>query len=84
MMKLPLNGTKTHPLTAVALSVLAQLQRGPLPAQCVNPGLGNRLERGGLVDIVGIRSPFKSHKGRKLAHYQITDAGRALLAKGKS
>ncbi|KYK44534.1 hypothetical protein A1D31_14135 [Bradyrhizobium liaoningense] len=82
----PLNGTKTHPLSAHAINVLRSLARCPDPAQEINPGVGNRLMRESLVEIVNLPSPYKKHRGAVIPHYQITDAGRAaiLAAEGKS
>jgi len=77
----PLNGTKTHPLSAHALSELRNIARRPCPCQGINPGVVNRLEREGLVELVDLRSPFPTHKGRPIPHLQITDAGRAVLDK---
>ena len=77
----PLNGDKTHPLSAHALDELADIARKPVPCNAVNPGVGNRLMREDLVEVVNLPSPFKTHKGGDCAHYQITDAGRAALSK---
>lgn len=75
----PLNGRHTHPLTAHARSELARLRIAPIPRQEFNPGVANRLERGRLAEIVMLPSPYKTHKGKRLAHLQITAAGRAEL-----
>lgn len=76
----PLNGTRTHPLTAHALDILASLTKGPLPRQNINAGVVNRFQREGLVVTVELPSPFSSHKGRLIPHLQINAAGRAALA----
>ena len=73
---LPLNGTKTHPLSTFALGVLRDLIGTPKPRQEVNPGVVDRLMRESLVEIVDLPSPYKAHKGGACAHLQITDAGR--------
>ncbi len=75
----PLNGTKTHPLTKHSRSVLIHLNDGPSPCYEFNPGVRDRLIRGGLVEIVQLPSPYKKHKGRLLSFLQITDAGRKEL-----
>lgn len=80
MSRPPLNGAKTHPLTEHAKGVLRSLANGPTPTQTVNPGVTNRLLREGLAEEVMRPSPFASHRGRPLAHLQITDAGRATIA----
>ena len=72
----PLNGTKTHPLTAHALAELRDLANKPCPRQAVNPGVANRLLREELVESVMLPSPFKTHAGKPLEHLRITDTGR--------
>lgn len=73
--KLPLNGTKTHPLTAHALGCLAEIARHDVPVYQVNPGVANRLMREDLVEIVWVDA-VRSHT-RVL---RITAAGRERLA----
>jgi hypothetical protein len=80
--KQPLNGAKTHPLSAHALSELRYLLKGPQPRQSFNAGVSDRLEREALVELVSLPSPFKSHKGKNIPFLQITDAGRARIAEG--
>lgn len=78
----PLNGEKTHPLTAHALEVLRRLRdNGPMPRQETNPGVANRLLRESLAETVDLPSPYKSHKGADCEHLRITDAGRERLKK---
>jgi hypothetical protein len=79
---MPLNGTKIHPLSAHAKSTLDSIARSPRPSQEVNPGVVRRLTDESLVEVVRLPSPYKKHKGEKIAHLQITDAGRQELAKG--
>lgn len=55
-MKLPLNGSKTHPPSEHALAELRDIARSPVPRLAVNPGVANRLEREDLVDVVGRRA----------------------------
>lgn len=74
----PLYGTKTHPLSDVALAALRLVARGPLPRHRLNPGVTDRLRREALVEIVDLPSPYKSKPGL-LPHLRITDAGRAKL-----
>lgn len=79
----PLHGTKTHPLTASTRADLERLNHeGPLPVQVFNPGAVNRLLRGGLVRTVMLPSPYKTHKGRNLAHLTITGEGISELGDG--
>lgn len=81
MSKQPLNGTKTHPLTAHALEVLRFMaNNGPQPRNSINAGVVNRFEREELVESVLLPSPYKTHKGSKIEHLQISAAGRARLA----
>src|ERR1044072_1501777 len=81
MKSLPLNGTKTHPLSQHALSKLLSAARKPFPFQDLNPGVRDRLLREDLVEIVQLPSPFKAHRGATIAHVKIPDAGRAALVK---
>lgn len=76
----PCNGTQTHPLSKHALGVLRALAREPMPFQEINPGVTNRLTRERLIDTEPMPSPYKTHKGAKIAFAVITDAGRAALA----
>lgn len=81
-----LNGGQTHPPSAHALKELRRIERAPVPKSTFNPGTADRLTRGPtpLAEVVMLPSPYPSHKGRKapmkLAHLQITAAGRAALA----
>lgn len=75
----PLNGTKTHPLTPAAYTVLTRLAEAPLPKPEVNPGVVNRLEREALIELVNLPSPYKSKPGLYL-HLKITPAGLAALS----
>lgn len=76
----PLNGTKTHALSAHALDVLADLERAPQPSSTVNPGVINRLMRDALATIEERPSPFKAHRGGTCPHLCITQAGRYARA----
>lgn len=67
--RLPLNGTKTHPLSKHALGVLDRLKAGPIPAQEINPGVVNRLLRGDNVELVNLPSPYK--KGGSVSHLRL-------------
>jgi hypothetical protein len=77
--KTPLNGTKTHPLSQAALTVLLLLEEAPVPCSKVNPGIINRLDREDLAEVVDLPSPFRAHRGGTCPHLQITQAGRDLL-----
>lgn len=58
------------PITAHTWSVLAAIERGPVPCYDVNPGVSHRLMREDLVEQV-------TWMGRE--SWRITDAGRAKL-----
>lgn len=75
----PLNGTKTHPLSAHALDELRDIAKAPVPRLSINPGCANRLARGGLVESVLLPSPFKSHHGMSIEHMRITADGQLVL-----
>lgn len=72
---MPLNGNKNHPLSAHALRALRLIRNAPLPAQEINPGVVRRLIEGKLANIVNLPSPYKTHKGKPIAHLEITEAG---------
>ena len=76
----PLNGEKTHPLSSHALAELKDIALHPVPSCAVNPGVANRLLRERLVMTVDLPSPYKTHKGRSIAHLAITAAGRERVA----
>ncbi len=69
---LPLNGTKTHPLSDVARETLAKIRIAPMPAQEINPGVVNRLMREGCVELVNLPSPYK--KGGTVTHLRMKEA----------
>lgn len=75
MTKPPLNGTRTHQLSALARAELMRLLRGPRPRQEFNPGIVNRLLRGELVELVEMPSIYPTRKGN-IQFLRITDAGR--------
>lgn len=75
----PLNGEKTHPLSAPALAELRKIDRHPVPRCVVSSSVANRLEREFLAKTVMLPSPFKRHKGESIAHLQITDAGKERI-----
>lgn len=68
-----------RPLSAHALDVLRLLVRAPMPMQEINPGVTNRLRREALIAEEALVSPYKTHKGGKIAFAVITEAGRAAL-----
>ena len=78
----PLNGFRTHPLSAHALGELRAIARAPIPAQELNPGVRNRLMREFLIELVSMKSPYKVHKGGTCEHVRITDAGIVVLNTG--
>lgn len=80
----PLNGTKTHPLSKHAVAELRDIAAAPVPRSSVNPGVANRLLREALVTQVALPSPFRTHRGGKAPHLQITAAGERALAQALS
>ena len=80
--KRPLHGVKTHPLSEAALHTLSELRDAYIPAQEINPGLLNRLDRGGLVDYSDRPSPYKTRKGM-VSHVTISDQGIDVLTEGR-
>jgi hypothetical protein len=77
--RLPLNGTKTHPLSEHAKEVLRSLARFNLPAHRINPGVRDRLGREELIEIREIRSSNNKSLMGGTNWVFITDAGRALV-----
>jgi hypothetical protein len=75
----PLNGMKTHPLTAHAIAELTHLSIRPIPRSAINPGVADRLLREALVESYLGSSPYPTHKGRSIEFFRITDAGRAAI-----
>lgn len=75
----PLNGSKTHPLSAHAMSVLRDLSEQPIPKQEINPGVINRLLRERLAELVHLPSPYKKHNGGTCMHLKITEQGLRTL-----
>lgn len=75
-------GEKTHPMTPVAWSALESLLSGPAPVQSFNPGVRDRFyrEEVPVVETVDLPSPFKTHKGREIPHFRLTDHGKKLLS----
>lgn len=71
----PLNGTRTHPLSAHAIAELRNIAADPVPCCSINPGVINRLRREDLAAVVALPSPFKTHKDGKCPHLQVTSAG---------
>lgn len=75
-----LNGGKTRPLTKSAIGVLVWLRdSGPQPRQVINAGHNDRFEREQLTEIVALKSPYDSHKGKLIPFVQITAYGREVL-----
>lgn len=75
-MRTPLNGTKTHPLSAHALTVLERIGEREQPCFTINPGVINRLMRDDLVTI--FQAPYGKQKS--INYLRITEAGRAALS----
>lgn len=72
-----LNGGQTRKISAKTEDVLLDLLDRPKPSSQVNPGVVDRLKRGGWVEFVMLRSPFKAHKGGNCTHLTLTRAGSA-------
>lgn len=70
----PLNGKKTHPLSAAAQAAIEALRTAPIPCTSLNPGIIDRLRREGIVETVDLPSPFKTHKGRAIPHLRLVAA----------
>ena len=75
----PLNGERTHPLSATALSVLEDIRRAPVPCQDINPGVVNRLRREPMVELVDLPSPYDSARGRRVPHLRFKAANLELI-----
>lgn len=77
----PLNGKKTHPLSAHALDVLRGLAKnGPRPAQEINAGVVRRFLCEDLVVLTPRPSPYRTGKGNVL-YAEITAQGREVVAR---
>lgn len=72
----PLNGTRTHPLSAHAIDVLRDLFRGPVRRHLINPGVRDRLSREDLAEEIELPLGPKSEM---LLYVRITEAGIARL-----
>ena len=75
----PLNGTQTHPLSETAKAALRGMTLAPVPRNTLNPGVANRLLRGGLVGSAMLTSPYKNHMGKDIEHFRITAAGKEVI-----
>lgn len=64
-------------LSAIAYETLSRLSSGPKPTQEINPGLIGKFCREGLIQIVPLKSPYRTHNGRLIEHAQITEKGEA-------
>lgn len=77
----PLNGKKTHPLSAHALDVLRGLTKnGPRPAQEINAGVVRRFLCEDLIVLTPRPSPYRTGKGNVL-YAEITAQGREVVAR---
>jgi hypothetical protein len=79
----PLNGEKTHPLTAAALEVLRQIgSRGSVALGTLNPGMKDRFERESLIETFSGPTIYPSHKkGTMIEFARLSDAGKVEVAK---
>lgn len=60
-----------RPLSKHALAVLDRLGAAPVPTSDVNPGVVDRLCRGGLVVIVYLPSPYATRRGALVPHLKL-------------
>lgn len=70
------------PISDKAHDDLADMARNPVPAQEINAGVSHKLLRQGYAEIEHHPSPYKTHKGRMIAHYVATEKGRRYLKDG--
>ena len=71
---------KKRPLSQSAKAALEAIFRQTQPRQEFNPGVVDRLMRDGLVDVVLRRSPYRSHRDRRMIeHLEVTAAGKDLV-----
>ena len=68
-----------RPLSPHAIAELRNMAYAPEPACAINPGVLSRLLREGLIEMVDLPSPFKTHKGGNCQHAKITKAGFARI-----
>ena len=54
----------SRPLTAHARAVLAEIEKAPVPASTVNPGVRTKLINAGFAEIVQLPSPYKTVRGQ--------------------
>lgn len=73
--------TKLHPLSSKAIVILRGIAALPIQTWTINPGVRERLTRGGLVEEVRLPSRIKAHKGDLVAHLKITAAGILAIEK---
>lgn len=65
----PLNGTKTRPLSKLAVETLENLKENPIRASDLNPGLVNRLLRTSQVGLECLQLPVgKDRKIKNVVH----------------
>ena len=70
------------PISDHCEGVLRSCARRPVPSQEMNPGARGRLLMAGYVEITRHPSPYKTHKGALIDHYEATAKGRKYLEDG--
>lgn len=63
------------PLSDKAKDALHGLLAHPTPYSEINAGIIDRLMREDLIETVMLQSPYRSHKGKKIRHVRLTQAG---------
>lgn len=74
---------RTRPLSRYAIDALDSLALVATPSQVFNPDVVDRLLRDGLVSVIQLPSPYASHKGKRISHLVLTEAGEQALAKAR-
>lgn len=62
-------------LTPAVREALMTLVGGPLPRNTFNPGVNRSMEGQGLVNTVGMPSPYANSKGKLIEHQVINQNG---------
>lgn len=74
--------TTKSPITGATEKALYALRNGPFPAQETNAGVQHKLLYQGYAEIEQLPSPYRTHKGRKIAYLKITEKGLRYLENG--
>ena len=73
--------TFVSPMSASTVATLRRLRDDvqSTPRESLDPGAVSRLLGDGLIEVVQMKSPYVSHRGRMISHVRITEAGRRVL-----